>query len=109
MHRLTQRESGVSQVRVGQCVELLRHLEDVVRVTLVSLESCSRCEVARPESMRVMCIGKEVVSLRRPSSIDFVQRVQIARRCRIEHIHVAALRLLYDVANPEQIRFEEVS
>ena len=109
MLRLTQREGGVPQVRIGQCVELLRHLENVVRVTFVPFESWSRRVKSRQKPMWMNAIREEVVSLRRPTSIDFVQRVQIARRRRVEHIHVAAPRLLGDVGNREKMRCEEGS
>ena len=57
--------------------------------------------------MRVMRIREEVIGLRRPITTSFVQRIQIARRCRIEHIHVAAIHLLDKMKNDEQIWCEE--
>ena len=106
---LTECEQSVSHVGRRQRVQLTGGLENVVRVTFVPFESCSRSEIARPESMRVMRIGKEVVGLRCPSVIGFVQRVQVARRRRVEHIHVAAIHLLEKIGNDEQMQCEEDS
>ena len=63
-------------------------------MTFVAFQCWSRGEVARPESMRMMGVRKEIIGLRRPRSIGFVQRVQIARRRRIEDIDVASVDLL---------------
>ena len=38
--------------------------------------------------------GKEIIGLARPSSIGFVQGIEIARRSGIENIHITSIQLL---------------
>ena len=71
-------------------------LQDVVGVSFVSFEGCSRGEVAGPEAMRMVSVGEEVVRLRCPCSIGFVQSIEIAGRRRIEDIHITTIDLLND-------------
>ena len=90
----TQCKDIVSQIQIAQDIQLPCHLQDVVWVSFVAFECCTWCEVTCPEAVWVVSIREEVIALRCPCTIGFVQRIEVTRRCGIEHVHTTTTRLL---------------
>lgn len=71
-----------------------RALENIIRIAFESFQGWSRSEIARPKAMIAVGNRKEIICLARPSSIGFVQGIEIAWRSGIENIHITSIQLL---------------
>lgn len=60
-----------------------------------SLDGWSWCEVPGPEGMRIARIGEEIIRLSRPGDVSIMERLQVARRCRIEDVDLGAIHLTF--------------
>ena len=73
----------------------MTHLEEVVGGARIALKCGAAGEVASPEGVFAVRVGEEVIGLRRVRHVRLVQRPQVARRGRVEHVHLATACLLH--------------
>ena len=70
------------------------YLEYIIGLAGVAFEGCSAGEVARPEAVVPVGVGEEVVLLGGVRLVGLVQGVQVARRGRVQHVHLTPVFLL---------------